>query len=444
MIRLALALALAATALTLVPQAPATAAATTHVVHAGWTGPDGGEDKFVYTAYYPTHLQVHRGDVVEWQFPASYGGWHTVSFTHGDVLPHLWRADEHPGVIGMADAWAYGHEQGDDDVQCGRFSWLYAPDEQERCILTEDDIDDPGDQFSSNILDRFFSTVDAGSFVAEVDLPEGTYSYFCKIHPQMTGTLEVVPPGAAVDNPTEAELVRQRDADHQNATARAEELSKRAWNPLTREWTVHVGAETTDGRVEVLDYLPGKVTARRGDTVRFVGGTQEPNTVTFSPAPQGGFNLGGDCTATTCTGGLSSPHGLTGFAFIWLCDPDDTSSGAPGIPLAAVPSRVADDRAQGAIDAGCVEVDGEVPTRPEMVAGPTMASAQPAPRNLVAGTDTWHNSGILFAPGTPRAFLDKPDGTEFPTDFEATFPTAGTFPYFCIAHEFMRGQIDVI
>ena len=88
--------------------------------------------------------------------------------------------------------------------------------------------------------------------------------------------------------------------------------------------------------------------------------------------------------------------------------------------------------------------DGAAPTRLEMLAGPAVASAQPAPGNLVASAGTLHNSGLLFAPHTHASFLDKPDGTRFPTEFGATFPTGGSFPYFCIAHEFMKGQIDVI
>lgn len=413
-----------------------------HVVRAGWTNPGDGAEPFVYTAFYPDHLRVHSGDTVEWQFPQGYGGWHTVSFANGPK-PGWWRSDEYPGLIAFDQAWAHGHDQGDEDAKCGRKSWWYSPDRPD-CELTIDHINQPGEQFSSSMLDRFFSTADAGAFVSKISLPEGTYSYFCKIHEGMEGTIEVLPQDEPLSNPTEAELVAQRDADFAAAKARVEDVEKGAWNPVTREWTVLVGTETADRRVGIYGYLPGVVNARRGDKVRFVAGTSEPHSVTFTSAPQGGFNSGGTCGANSCTPGSGAPHGLVGFAYPWLCEYDDPAGGAPGVPLAWIPSRVADVQARGAVEYGCVEPDGAVPAVVEMGAGPTMSSGQPAPGNLVVDRRTVHNSGIVFNATLSDGFRRKPDGSYFPSTFEARFPTAGTFPYFCIAHEFMKGQINVV
>ena len=425
--------------------APASAAAPAHerhVVRAGWTNPGDSAEPFIYTAYYPQDLQVHRGDTVEWRFPLGYGGWHSVSFVDGP-RPPMWRTDEAPGVIGFGDAWANGHEGVEDDVKCGRQDYLSTPD-QAPCRFTPDLIDEVGEQFSSAVVDRFVSTADDGAFVAEVDLPEGTYPYFCKLHAGMEGTLRVVAPGRPLANPTDQELERQRDADHANAVARSAELERQAWDPETRQWTVLVGASTTDGRVGIYDYLPAVVKARRGDRVRFVAGTAEPNSVTFADtALQGGFNLQGECRATSCSPGTGAPHGMVGFAYPWACDYDGTSSGLPGVPLAWVPPRVADDAAKGNIDRGCPEADG-VPGAFEMGAGPTMSAPQPAPGNLVVDETTFHNSGIVFDASLPDWTRRKPDGSHFPSTFDAVFPAAGTFPYFCLAHEFMKGQIDVV
>ena len=415
-----------------------------HVVHAGWTNPGDRAEPFNYTSYFPAHLQVHRGDLVEWQFGEGYGGWHTVSFNAAGEVPPWFRTDEVPGVLGFGDEWLLGHERGDESRQCGRFSWLSVVDRQRPCVLTTDQFDEPGEQFSSSLLDRFFSTPDTGSFVAEVALPEGTYNYFCKMHQSMRGTLEVVAPRVELANPTEAELRARRDADHANAVARRAELSKSAWNPVTREWTVRVGGETTDGRVGIYDYLPSKVKARRGDKVRFIAGTQEPNTVTFTSLPHGGFNFPGTCGTTSCSDdGRGQPFGLTGTAFPWSCDPDETSAGAPGVPLAWVPTGVAYGPLRGAVPHGCVESeDGQM--TPEMAAGPTLTTQQRAPLDLVVDRDTFHNSGILFDAALPKSVSARPDGSRFPSTFDARFPTAGTFSYVCIAHEFMKGQIDVI
>lgn len=427
------------------PSAKATetpAGAQRHVVRAGWTNPGGSAEPFVYTAYYPDHLRVHSGDTVEWQFGQSYAGWHTVSFVNGPK-PKLWRSDEYPDVIGFDEAWTHGHDEGDEDVKCGRKSWLHSPDRPD-CDLTIDHIDEPGEQFSSGMLDRFASTADGGAFVSKISLPEGTYSYFCKLHEGMEGTIEVLPEEEPLANPTEVELVARRDADFAAAKARVDEVEKGAWNPVTREWTVLVGTETADRRVGIYDYLPGLVNARRGDKVKFVAGTSEPNSVTFTSAPQGGFNSGGTCGANSCTPGTGAPHGLVGFAYPWFCDYDDPAAGAPGVPLAWIPSRVADGVTRGAIEQGCVEQDGTLAGVFEMAAAPTTSKGQRAPGNLVVDRNIVHNSGIIFDATLPDGVRRKPDGSYFPSTFEARFPTAGTFPYFCIAHEFMKGQINVV
>lgn len=412
-----------------------------HVVRAGWTNPGGSAEPFVYTAYYPDHLRVHSGDTVEWRFPQGYGGWHTVSFVNGPK-PGWWRFDEYPDLLAFDEAWAHGHDKGDEDVKCGRKSWLVVPDKPD-CDLTIDQIDEPGEQFSSGMIDRFFSTADDGAFVSKISLPTGTYSYFCKIHEGMEGTVEVLPQDEPLANATEAELVARRDADFAAAKARVEEVEKGAWNPVTREWTVLVGTDTADRRVGIYDYLPGVVKARRGDTVRFVAGTSEPNTVTFTSAPQGGFNYGGTCGANSCTPGTGAPHGLTGLAFPWFCDYDDPAGGSPGVPFAWVFSGVAAN-SRGAVEYGCVRKDGAVSGIVELAAAPTMSSGQRAPGNLVVDRSTVHNSGIVLDATLPDGIRRKPDRSYFPSTFEARFPAAGTFPYFCIAHEFMKGQINVV
>ena len=410
-----------------------------HVVEAGGTYPDGN-DPFIFTSFSPERLQVHSGDTVEWKFSAGYNGWHSVTF-RPDGLPALWRADELPGVIGIRSEWLHGHERGDLAEQCGRVGWHGSPD-QDHCRLTATAFDEPGEQFSSSIFDRFFSTTVAGSFVADIDLDPGTYSYFCKYHVNMQGTLEVLPAGRPLTNPSPEELVAQREADVAEARRHLADLEGQAFDPVTRTWTVHAGATTPSGRVSILQFIPGEVGIRRGDRVHFVAGALEPHSVSFPRDGQGGFTATGDCDTDGCTTN-SAPWGMTGLAYPWLCEYDDEHGGAPGVPAAFVPSRAGDPTPEAPSLAGCPSIEGRR-ARSEMVAGPYMAQGQPAPLDLVATPTTVHNSGIVLDAALPAEFTRRPDGSHFPSTFGARFPNAGTFTYACYAHEIMEGTIRVL
>lgn len=73
----------------------------------------------------------------------------------------------------------------------------------------------------------------------------------------------------------------------------------------------------------------------------------------------------------------------------------------------------------------------------------------PATLTVPAGTTvTWTNDEDALhtvTSGTPDARTDGFDSGEIDTgvEFPVTFDEAGTFPFFCDRHEFMRGEITV-
>lgn len=470
----------------LAPISPATAdesahagdaAPQTHLVRAGANNPvdpatgEPSPEHFVYTAYYPQRLQVHRGDTVRWEMLGGYGGWHTVTFKgRGSQPAPAMRHDEAPRTVAFTQEWLHGGAPGG---PCGRSSWwdVSGVPDQDPCVLTDAALDGPHEGVSSSIWDRFASMPDSNcpeclspdhgvgaAWVAKVELSPGTYDYYCRLHPQMKGSLEVLPAEQPLDNPTSEETAQQVAHDYANAKATAAKLgdAATAYDPDRGEWVVNVGGDTDDRRVEILDFLPGVLPdARPGDRVRFVAHSQEPNSVVFHAAPtvagrdavQGGFSATGSCDIDGCTTddaftpvGPFSPWGLTGFAFVWQCDYDDPAGGAPGVPLAWIPPRITA-RTGGAVDTGCPDEGGTAATV-ELTVGSTMTERFAAAGDAVV-PGAVHSSGMLMDDELPGWYRNHPDGTPFPSDFTANFPVSGSFPYICINHEFMRGRIDV-
>ncbi|MBW3657061.1 MAG: hypothetical protein KY457_00365 [Actinobacteria bacterium] len=461
--------------------APASPVATpspqTHVVRAGASNPDGAAEPFVYTAYYPDVLQVHRGDVVRWEFVGSYGGWHTVTFLgRGADFPAVFRADEAPRAVALGEPWLHDHTlDGARGERCGRSSWWESagmPD-LPPCGVTPGALDEPHESVSSSIWDRFFSMSDTtcegcvsddddltSAWSARIDLPPGTYSYLCKIHPRMRGTVEVVADGSPLRNPSPADVEARIRADHANARRTLEELGDpaRAWDAARGEWVVRVGADTPDDRVQILEFLPETLPdVQRGDRVRFVAGTQEINTVTFPAGPNvagrdpvhGGFNSTGDCDADSCQTdetfrpvGPFVPYGTVGLAFLWHCEYDDPAAGLPGVPAAYLLPRTQQRTAAVGLQYGCPELADRRGV-PEMSLSSWMANPSRAPGDLVASRTTYHNSGVLVDPRLGAAYRDDPRGGTWPAEFSARFPAEGTFSYLCNAHESMSGRVVV-
>lgn len=169
---------------------------------------------------------------------------------------------------------------------------------------------------------------DGGTYTLTFDKP-GTYEYLCLLHPQMVGTVVVLPADSAVST------VAQRQAQVDAANAEAERTAKLAEAAFksqgakvalnqdgTKTFTVQLG-EGSDTEM-LLQFAPSSLRIAEGDTVKFVtGGHAYSHSVgvnvpagfkVFNPdmspimenmAPQGGPFFDG--TGTVLSGMMAPP-----------------------------------------------------------------------------------------------------------------------------------------
>ena len=381
--------------------------AADHVVQVGAIGPPGLP--YSYTRYYPSTVEVHRGQTVEWHVPTGPASvdtqFHTVTFSPpaDPVQPGWFRPDEAPDTFAL-------NEPAFNGTGCGRGD---EPD----CVLR-----DTSQFFSSGTpADAAFAKADGTMrpFRVHVDAPAGAYQYRCLIHDGMTGSVHVVPDDQPLTNPSAAEIAGEVAADTASADALYATASLQRPPVLEngrRVWTVNAGARTADRHVELLGYFPGTATIAPGDEIRYVG--VEPHTVTF-PVSIVGPTLGP----------TPIPFGSGAAPFVPSCDPDDPAAGAPGVAFFPVAS---------ACPAG---------TSFELMVPPWMTEQQRAPADVVATPATVHNSGFLVPSTAPESHrgLPKDSGRHFPSEFRAVFPLSGSYPFGCSLHAAigMRGGVNV-
>jgi plastocyanin len=125
-------------------------------------------------------------------------------------------------------------------------------------------------------------------FVVTVTAPPGTYTFHCRIHPYMSGTLNVVAKGSSgVTTAASAEAAAVTQAAEDVAAGMAAETAAskagKVKNPNgTTTWKLTVGTSDPAGHVAVLDMLPRKITIKKGDTVVWRPlDRNEPHTITF-------------------------------------------------------------------------------------------------------------------------------------------------------------------
>jgi plastocyanin len=403
--KLGIVLACMAAALPLAPSARATAA--DHVVQVGAVGPDGLP--YSYTHFYPSTVEVHRHDTVEFRVPTGPNTadtqFHTVTFSpkSDEPQPGWFRPDEAPGTFAFNEPVLTG-------TGCGR-------GDEPLCVLRGTD-----DFFSAgSSADGAWANADGTMrpFRVKVDAPVGEYSFRCLIHDGMTGAVKVVDDDVSTANPSRADIEAELAQDTAAADALYVEESQQA-PPVVengrRVWTVKAGARTADRHVEILAYFPGTAQIATGDEVRYVA--MEPHTVTFPSAVVG-----------PKLGPTPVPFGTGGGAFLPACDLDGPSSGAPGALLMPVATSCP----QGSTF--------------ELMMPLWMTETQAAPGNAVATAATVHNSGLILPAAAPefQRGLPKGSGRHFPTEFRAVFPTSGTFSFGCSLHPAigMRGGVSV-
>lgn len=125
-------------------------------------------------------------------------------------------------------------------------------------------------------------------FVVTVTAPAGAYSFHCRIHPWMAGTLNVVAAGSlGVTTVASADAAAAAQATADVAAGLAAEAAASKAGQVkhsngTTTWTVTLGTSDPAGHVAVLDMLPRKITVKKGDTVVWRPlDRNEPHTVTF-------------------------------------------------------------------------------------------------------------------------------------------------------------------
>lgn len=392
---------LAAAALAPLPTARAVVAndSPDHIVHAGAVDPTDPQSAHMFEAFFPKQLRVHRGDRVRWEFPNQGNGaqgFHTVTFAKNPARTSFVRADEAPGTLAFDELTFF-------TTGCGRTG-------QPVCVIS----DTEKLVSSGTFIQHNGGLGKIHPFDAVIDLPVGTYSYFCALHhPNMVGTIEVVPDDVPTSNAKPADFVDDitTHVHHANAEFAAQAKPTVVNEKGRRVWTVDAGG-STDGepRIVTETFLPSSLEIRAGDTVRWVmDGTAHtvtfPDTTTSSPPPHMTLN----------------------------CETDGRATGVPGVPLI-----------------GTAGASGALPWCPpgmniEMVVTPQAANQYRAPNDEVV-PGVLHNSGILIGAHQTERMRGRPpgSGTRFPSTFEATFPVPGTYTYRCLIHwQFMSGSITV-
>ena len=398
--RTRLATVLVAASAILLPTVPRAVAANApdHVVHAGAKDPTDPLSAHMFETYFPKNLLVHRGDRVRWEFPGQGNGaqaFHTVTFAKDAAATSYVRVDEAPGTLAFDERTFF-------TTGCGRPG-------QPVCVIS-----DTEKLVSSGTPIQHSGGMDKNHpFDAVIDLPVGTYSYFCALHhPNMTGTIEVVPDDVPTNNRKPAEFTGgiAEHVHHANAEFAAQARPTVVNEKGRRVWNVYAGG-STDGDVRVVTeaFLPSTLEIRAGDRVRWeMDGTA--HSVTFPD-----FSMG-----------QGPPQHLT-----LNCEFDLPAKGAPGVPVVGI---------VGAAGLPWCPPGGAL----EMSLTPIAAEQQRAPDDEVT-PGVLHNSGIMIGAHQTERMRGRPPGSGafFPSTFEAAFPVPGTYAYRCTIHPFMGGSVTV-
>jgi plastocyanin len=114
----------------------------------------------------------------------------------------------------------------------------------------------------------------------------GTYEYFCVIHPQMIGEVEVVEAGDGADSPL---AVAERAAEEGQGWLEEGRAAKHVWEakkPPTTEnedgtTTYDIEMGTSTAHTDILAFQPTPVDLEPGDQIRFVNNSAAPHTASF-------------------------------------------------------------------------------------------------------------------------------------------------------------------
>lgn len=248
-------------------------AAQAHEGHGVTALAGAGRDTTVVNAFFPERITVRVGETVTWR--QNSDEIHTVTFTGGAPLPgfEIPVPDGGPGELMINPQLAFPTRMPGAPVE------TYA-----------------GTTFvSSGILSPQPAAPDTppnDTFSVTFTEP-GIYEYYCAIHPEMRGIVEVL--AETAEAPSQAEIDAQAEAEmaellaHVEAAREQGEMVRSEPGPNgTTIWFVRAGAvdfHTGDLRAQSFDFLPGNLTIQEGDTVVWMASSF--HTVTFAPLPPG-------------------------------------------------------------------------------------------------------------------------------------------------------------
>jgi plastocyanin len=350
------------------PLPAAAGGSTTYTVGVDAGSPSGHD--FEYVDFFPrSDVRVHKGDIINFKWNLGLDGLHTVTFlpTGGAAWPLV------------APEFDEGFQLQFDPRTLHPSSLSCGASAANAC----------GYDGSALVSSGAIANAAPSSFFVSLDLSPGTYRYLCLIHPQMAGSIKVVPDSARASTVRQVEkaAAAQLAKDTRQAFQKEEETNESAVKKHadgTRTITVIAGTATR--YVEITEMLPKNVKVRVGDTVKFVTTTlQDPHTVTFPLGP------------------ASVPVDPLNF----VCEGPAADTAPPGGPPPSF---------------GCANPLGsEIHVIP-----------QPQGPTAISSPSTVASSGIIstLAPG--------------PDNYSFTFPTAGSFPYMCRIHDNMVGTIKVV
>jgi plastocyanin len=257
-------LAAAGAAAAIAALAPSAAGAATRTVFVGGDGvAQNAPPQFSPNAFLRKTITVHAGDTVRWRFR----GFHTVTVPVRGKQPPAFAVPGAQKVSGVLDP-------------AGRPFWFNG-------VL-------PTLSVNPQVAAPTRGTSYTGSSFRNSGLPSGnnpqyrlrftrtgSFTYYCAVHPGMTGTVRVVSSRRRV--PTEAQNARAATTEL-NALARQARAA--AARPAKGPLTVDLGRAPRGQRFTINAFFPSAINVKVGQAVQFTMAGQNPNeihTITLGP-----------------------------------------------------------------------------------------------------------------------------------------------------------------
>lgn len=253
---------------------------------------------YSFLDYFPRTAYVHQGDVVTFRWSATANAFHTVTLLPAGVAPTNQALDRYfPGALnGVPDSDDSGPAargivfptQGHQMAGCGNSAYYPGTGP---CVYTGAVPLNSGFMApASDNRGRINTHVPLPQFVVRFSAPPGSYHWFCLVHGGgMNGTINVLPPGAAIPSLAAQMAAAQRQYEIGSSRAVAHEtaivqgLPKPTSSGGHTHWTLQAGGQY--GRVEMDQFYPSTANIKAGDSVTWLPGGFHTVTTPQFPLP---------------------------------------------------------------------------------------------------------------------------------------------------------------